>query len=96
MRAFDTKAIFAAAGGASALRRALLAECGKAPDITAIYMWGFRNRIAAPWLADCIVAVLRNHPELTALDLMSEAVPPAPAPPPVPRVFPPYTGELDY
>lgn len=99
MRTWDTKAIFEAAGGATALRGALLANTGEAPDITAIYMWTQRDRIAADWLPECLWAAIKNRPYLTVWDLMREATPaPAPAPPAPPArsgVFPPYTGEMD-
>lgn len=98
MRTWNTKAIFETAGGATALRNALLAATGEAPDITAIYMWTQRDRIAGPWLPECICAALKAKPYVTVWDLMCEAAPaPVEAPPSTgrPGAFPPYTGEMD-
>jgi hypothetical protein len=97
MRTWDTKAIFEAAGGATALRQALLASTGEAPDITAMYMWTQRDRIAADWLPECLWAAIKAKAYLTVWDLMCERKPPQSDEDRAPTIspFPPYTGEMD-
>jgi hypothetical protein len=103
MRTWNTKAIFDAAGGASALRRGLIEGCGQSPELSTIYMWTQRDRIASSWLPECLAVVLKRLPYLTIWDLLTQSAPALPASsPPAPVVSHPsgvqsvYTGEMDF
>ena len=93
MRTWDTKGIFERAGGASALRQALLAECGSAPELSTMYMWTQRDRIAADWLAECVGVAMKKVPYLTIWDLFRERG--SGVPTSAPAVTAVYTGEMD-